>query len=380
MASLEELYRNFHDRVKNHGWTAPASLTTLPGSLQRKIERILRRRALAVALHTDEMFSNVQKAAGLYQDTAVRLYLLLTCIEIIGEMYRGDTFYPFGTWLETKKDSITKERNELLDQVLWQSDGRIDSSDHLLNAVRSIHRFYQEIHGFATHFYVFFRECLDGSLRSWIAQHCWVYKDNPLTIWAGLHLVGPGYSHTRTPELQRLTNARRIWDSLDIEQRIRQIAQCCQLIRNDYTHGLIATPATQDKRSWIEDEYKETLMAIQSDKILLATEHDFRQWQQLAQGSGTLFGVRTVTHDGRFIVLASDLEGKDVSTWLRQVYDSCARQFDHGDTVYILAHHQALATEEKPLTRHLEEWIDNGLKNIISTAGAQLPASADRLR
>jgi hypothetical protein len=366
MASLDELYRDFQARSESYGWARPIDLDAMHGRVHPRIERVLRRRALAVALHTDEIFSKIQKATGVYQDTALRLYLLLTCIEIIGEMYRGDSFYPFETWLKINKGAVAKERKGILDQQFSERGGDIDTSERLLEAVGTIHRRYKDIYGFATHFYVFFQECLDSSVRTWIAQHCWVYEDNPLTPWAALHLVEPGYSYTRTPELRRLTDSRRKWDRLDIDRRIRKIARCCQLIRNDYTHGLIATPAPQDKRSWFEDNDKQTLAAIEAGKIVLAPEEEFREWQKLAQGSGTMFGVNTVTHEGQFVARALDLDGEDYEQWLKKVCESCRRPFDHGDTVFIWTHNQALATREKPLTRHLEEWIDNGLKNIVS--------------
>ena len=293
MASLDELYRDFQARVESHGWARSVDFEALPEGLQPQIERILRRRALAVALHTDEIFSKIQKAAGVYQDTALRLYLLLTCIEIIGEMYRGDSFYPFDTWLKIKQGPVAKERKGILDHLFSKSGGNIDTPGRVLKAVKMIHRRYQDVYGFATHFHVFFHECLDSALRTWIAQHCWVYEDDPLTSWAALHLVELGYSYTHTPELQRLTDSRRRWDSLAIDQRIQKIARCCQLIRNDYTHGLIAAPAPQDKQSWFEDNDKQTLAAIEAGKIVLAPEEEFREWQKLAQGSGTMFGVNT---------------------------------------------------------------------------------------
>lgn len=63
MASLDELYRDFQARAESHGWARPVDLEALPAGVQPRIERVLRRRALAVVLHTDEIFSKFQKAA-----------------------------------------------------------------------------------------------------------------------------------------------------------------------------------------------------------------------------------------------------------------------------------------------------------------------------
>ena len=209
MASLDELYGDFRLRVESHGWERPIDFQSVAEDLKPEIEYILRRRALAVALHTDEIFSKFSKAAGIYQDTALRLYLLLTCIEIIGELHRGDRFYPFGIWLNVKKGCASKKRNEILQKLFPENSATIETPDRFLRIIKKFHRHYLDIHGFATHFYVFFNECLDSQLRTWILEQCWVYEDDPLTPWAALHMVEPGYSYNNTAELQRLTAARK---------------------------------------------------------------------------------------------------------------------------------------------------------------------------
>ena len=316
MESLDTLYASFRARCEARGWPSPTDLGTLSPDRQYQFDRLLRRMALASALQTDDLFPPLERTAGPSQGSALRLYLLLTCVDQLARVWRTDRFLIFKNWLETHDNVTTTQRTEALKVALSASGGTIESVQALSKAVITVYEQYKRVHGFRTNFYMFFQECLDPGLRDQIAAQSWVYRDEPFVRWDALHLVQEGYNERRTPDLARLSDARARWDGFGFEERLREIARVCEFIRNDYTHELVPTPVSRDRKPFFEDTQRATAAAILTGSITLVNEDEFTRLAQTEGGSCTWFSVRTVLHDGTLFPAAVDLSDKELNQWL----------------------------------------------------------------
>ena len=365
MKSLDALYTSFRARCEALGWPSPTDLGALSPDRQSQLDRLLRRLALASALQTDDPFPPLERSAGPSQVSALRLYLLLTCVDQLAQAWRTDRFLDFKDWLAIHDEEVATQRIRALEAALGDSGGKIESVQALSTVVTSTYDEYKRVHGFRTSFYRFFQECLDPDLRDQIVAQCWVYRDNPLVPWGALHLVQAGYNERRTPDLARLSDARARWDGFGIEERLRQIGRVCEYIRNDYTHGLLPTPVTGDRNPIFEDTERATAAAILMGAVTPVTEEEFTRLAQAEGGSGTWFSVRAVLHNGTLFPVAVDLSDKELNPWLEEVLARCHQPYDRGDTVFLWSHRLALATSAGALTTHLHAWLDNAISRLL---------------
>jgi hypothetical protein len=73
-------------------------------------------------------------------------------------------------------------------------------------------------------YFSFFTDAIDSETQNLIASNSWIYQDNPLEKWANLQNVKEGYTNLTSAENKRLTNARKRWDGLDINQKLFEVS------------------------------------------------------------------------------------------------------------------------------------------------------------
>lgn len=367
MPDTEDLYSNFRQRLTKEG---SGDLPVWPEVVESKRDQVglvLARLALSRALHTDEPISQLDREAGLWQGTAVRLYLYLTCLEMLGQLAGDSRYHSYSNWLGAKRGPSAEQRKDACQEAIREQGGAIISCESLAKALVAVHDAHLSHHGFRTNFHAFFDKCLDRNLITEIVEKCWVFEKCPEVCFAALHLVQPGYTSTNSdsPALARLADARSAWDRLDLGQRVRRIANVLEDVRNDYTHGLIPTHVPMDKEPWLVKEHSALAGSIASNKIRFVTDGEFDKLSMDTGKSGTWFGVQAIGDNDVFFVRKSGLANVKQESWVAQVLAECSRPVDRGDTIYVRHRKVALATGEMPLTQHLEKWIENGLKNAI---------------
>lgn len=367
MPDIKDLYSIFQQRSIENGWGEFPSWMDMEDVKRDKIGLVLSRLALARAIHTDEPISQLDREAGLWQGTALRLYLFLTCLEMLGRLARDSSYHSYTDWLCARREEIADQRRDACKKAIHEAENSINSCESLTTVLIAVNNAYNSQHGFMTHFRAFFDNCVDSDLINTIVQKCWVFKNCPDLCYAGLHTVQPGYTSAKSAStaLAKLAKARAAWDQLDLEKRVRRIADVLANIRNDYTHGLIPTYVPLDKTPWYITENSSIKGSIVSGKISYLSDRKFEKLSVNTHKSGKWFGVQAISHNDLFLVRKSDLANANQEAWLKQVLDRCSIPIDMGDTIYMRHHKVAFATCEMPLTQHLEKWIDNGLKNII---------------
>lgn len=127
-----ELFNSVKEDIASKGWGDVPDLNTLDDTGKKIIELILKRFALAKALQTDEHQSPINREAGYYQDTALRLYLLLTCMEILGRLGSDNLFVDFSSWLITKKSPIKEERDKFVEDLFNKYEVESDSTEYII--------------------------------------------------------------------------------------------------------------------------------------------------------------------------------------------------------------------------------------------------------
>ena len=82
----------------------------------------------------------------------------------------------------------------------------------------------------------------------------------------------------------------------------------------------------------------------------------------------TLNKINCLLDDGTLIVQDSDFNGTDKKSWLSIYKERANVNYDRGDTIFVHSIHMAIATPEKALTYHIEDWILNAIKNILQNS------------
>lgn len=337
-------------------------------SLQIKIQSVLRRINLANTISEEEVKKWVTVTNEEFEVSALQTYLLLTCVNMLGELNKVEPPLSFLAWLDTSNSSSIKNlRDEAINKSI-SSIGSVDDQNKAIKLIKSVFAQYRLNNSIESNFFYFFTDALDQDTQNWISSNCWIYQDNPLEKWANLQNVKEGYSNLMSPENKRLTNARKRWDALDSYQKLYEVSQFLEALFNQYNLCIVNPPVKFEKDP-ISKVWKDIDIAVNEHRLNYLSNNLFNQLG--TDGQKFRFNeVRCVYKEEELYILESDVKDRDRDNWLKKLQEWLKTKIDagkaHGDTVFLFSRSQALVIPEKPLAITLENWIDAAIKNIIA--------------
>jgi hypothetical protein len=357
------------DKVLNK----PIIATDLPNwnkadaSLQNKIQLALQRVNLSKSLYDDEISKWITASNDNFELSSLRTYLLLTSVNMLGEISRTEAPLTFLSWLDTANSVTTKSiREESISKAI-NSIGVVDDQKKATKLIKSVFAQYRLNNSVESNFFSFFTDALDNDVQNWIASNCWIYQDNPLEKWANLQNVREGYSNTTSNENKRLTNARKRWDGLDSYQKLFEISQFTEVLFNQYNLCQTNPPVKLDKDP-IAKVWRDIDQSVSEYKVNYLSNSLFNQLG--TDGQKFKFNeVRCVFKAEELIVFEGDVREKDREVWLKRLSDWLKTKINSGDaageTIFLSAKNQAFVLTENNLPTSLEKWIDKAIKNIL---------------
>lgn len=337
-------------------------------SLQIKIQSVLRRINLANTIADEDVRKWITVTNEAFEVSALQTYLLLTCLNMLGELNKVDPPLSFLAWLDTSNSSSIKTlRDEAITKSI-NSIGSIDDQAKAVKLIKSVFAQYRLNNSIESNFFYFFTDALDQDTQNWISSNCWIYQDNPLEKWSNLQNVKEGYSNLTSPENKRLTNARKRWDALDSYQKLYEVSQFLEALFNQYNVCMVNPPVKFEKDP-ISKVWKDIDIAVSEHRLNYLSNNLFNQ----LGGDGQKFRfneVRCVYKDEELYILETDVKDRDRDNWLKKLQEWLKTKIDagkaHGDTVFLFGRSQALVIPEKTLPAILESWIDSAIKNVIA--------------
>jgi hypothetical protein len=337
-------------------------------SLQNKLQFVLRRVNLAKSLQDDDISKWMGASNETYELNALRTYLLLSAVNLIGEIIRVDTPMTFLSWLDTSNSITTRSiREESISKAI-NSVGVVDDQKKAVKLIKSVFAQYKLTNSVDSNYFSFFTDALDSETQNWIATNSWIYQDNPLEKWANLQNVKEGYSNLTSAENKRLTNARKRWDVLDSNQRLFEVSQFLEFLFNQYNLCQVNPPVKMDKDP-VAKVWKDIDQAVGEYKVNYLSNSLFNQLG--ADGQKFKFNeVRCVFKEEELIVFEGDVREKDRELWLKRLSEWLKTKIDSenaiGETIFLTPKNQALVLAGENLTTLLEKWIDKAVKNILN--------------
>lgn len=337
-------------------------------SLQIKIQSVLRRINLANTIAEEDVKKWITVTNETFEVSALQTYLLLTCLNMLGELNKVEPPLSFLAWLDTSNSSSIKSlRDEAITKSI-NSIGSIDDQAKAVKLIKSVFAQYRLNNSIESNFFYFFTDALDQETQNWISSNCWIYQDNPLEKWANLQNVKEGYSNLTSPENKRLTNARKRWDALDSYQKLYEVSQFLEALFNQYNVCMVNPPVKFEKDP-ISKVWKDIDIAVSEHRLNYLSNNLFNQ----LGGDGQKFRfneVRCVYKDEELYILETDVKDRDRDNWLKKLQEWLKTKIDagkaQGDTVFLFSRSQALVISEKKLPAILETWIDAAIKNVIA--------------
>lgn len=332
-------------------------------SLQNKIQSVVKR---LDAYHS--ILSNPNSENEKNVNLSLRIQLLLTCINSLGEISRTDTPLSFLSWLDTSNSVTIKSiREEAINKTI-NSIGYIDDEKKAVKLIKSVFAQYKLNNSVESNFFSFFTDAIDNDTQNKIASNNWIYQDNPLEKWASLQNVKEGYSNTTTIENKRLTNARKRWDSLDSYQKLFEISQFAESLFNQFNLCQENQPVELEKDP-IAKVWRDIEQSVRDHKINYLSDSLFNQLG--VDGQKFKFNeVRCVFKDEDLIVYEGDVREKDRDTWLKRLSDWLKTKIDSGsnsgEAIFLFSKNQALVLSENNLESSLNIWIDKAIRNILN--------------
>lgn len=336
-------------------------------SLQNKLQFVLRRVNLAKSLLDDEVSKWINASNESYELSSLRTYLLLSCINMIGEIRRAENPMTFLAWLDTTNSLTTRSiREESINKVI-NSLGVVDDQKKAVKLIKSVFAQYRLTNSVDSNYFLFFTDALDIETQSWIVTNTWIYQDNPLEKWANLQNVREGYSNLTSAENKRLTNARKRWDSLDTNQRLFEVSQFLEFLFNQYNLCQVNSPVKMDKDP-VAKVWKDIDQAVSDYKVNYLSNSLFNHIG--SDGQKFKFNeVRCVFKEEELIVFEGDVREKDRELWLKRLSEWLKTKIDsenvRGETIFLSPKNQALVLSGENLETLLERWIDVGVKNLL---------------
>jgi len=336
-------------------------------ALQNKLQFVLRRINLSNSLYDEEISKWITATNETFELSALRTYLLLTCVNMLGEISRAEAPLTFLSWLDTANSVTTRSiREESINKAI-NSIGVVDDQKKAIKLIKSVFAQYRLNNSVESNFFSFFTDALDNDSQNWISSNCWIYQDNPLEKWANLQNVKEGYSNTTSNENKRLTNARKRWDALDSYQKLFEISQFTEFLFNQYNLCQTNPPVKLEKDP-IAKVWRDIDQAVSDYKVNYLSNSLFNQIG--ADGQKFKFNeVRCVYKEEELIVFEGDVREKDREVWLKRLSDWLKTKIDSGnisgETIFLSPKNQALVIAENNFSSSLEKWINKAIKNIL---------------
>jgi hypothetical protein len=337
-------------------------------SLQNKLQFVLRRVNLSKSFLDDDVSKWVNASNEPYELSSLRTYLLLSCVNMIGEICRTDTPITFLSWLDTSNSVTTRSiREESISKAI-NSVGVIDDQKKAVKLIKSVFAQYKLTNSVDSNYFSFFTDALDVETQNWVASNSWIYQDNPLEKWANLQNVKEGYTNLTSAENKRLTNSRKRWDGLDINQKLFEVSQFLEFLFNQYNLCQVNPPVKMDKDP-VAKVWKDIDQAVSEYKVNYLSNSLFNQMG--ADGQKFKFNeVRCVFKEEELIVFEGDVREKDRELWLKRLSEWVKTKIDSenaiGETIFLAPKNQALVLSGENLAPLLEKWIDRAVKNILN--------------
>ena len=336
-------------------------------SLQNKLQFVLRRVSLSKSLQDDDVSKWINASNEPYELSALRTYLLLSCVNMIGEISNADTPVTFLSWLDTGNSVTTRSiREESINKAI-NSVGVIDDQNKAVKLIKSVFAQYKLTNSVDSNYFSFFTDSLDSGTQNWIATNCWIYQDNPLEKWANLQNVKEGYTNIASAENKRLTNARKRWDTLDLNQKLFEVSLFLEFLFNQYNLCQVNSPIKMDKDP-VAKVWKDIETAVGEYKVNYLSNSLFNHLG--TDGQKFKFNeVRCVFKEEELIVFEGDVREKDRELWLKRLSEWVKTKIDSenasGETIFLNPKNQALVLSGDNLVTLLEKWIDKAVKNIL---------------
>ena len=337
-------------------------------SLQNKIQFVLKRLSLAKSLQDEEVSKWINASNESYELSSLKTYLLLSCINMLGELSRTDNPISFLAWLDTSNSVTTRSiREESISKAIG-SVGIIDDKKKAVKFIKSVFAQYKLTNSVDSNYFSFFTDALDSETQSWISSNCWIYQDNPLEKWANLQNVKEGYNNLTSSENKRLTNSRKRWDALDSNQRLFEVSQFLEFFFNQYNLCQVNPPVKMDKDP-VAKVWRDIDQAVGEYKVNYLSNSLFNHLG--ADGQKFKFNeVRCVFKEEELIVFEGDVREKDRELWLKRLSEWLKTKIESenavGETIFLSPKNQALVLSGDNLLTLLEKWIDKGIKNILN--------------
>jgi len=337
-------------------------------SLQNKLQFVLRRVNLSKSFLDDDISKWVNASNEPYELSSLRTYLLLSCVNMIGEISRTDTPITFLSWLDTSNSVTTRSiREESINKAI-NSVGVVDDQKKAVKLIKSVFAQYRLTNSVDSNYFSFFTDALDTETQNWIASNSWIYQDNPLEKWANLQNVKEGYANLTSAENKRLTNSRKRWDGLDNNQKLFEVSQFLEFLFNQYNLCQVNPPVKMDKDP-VAKVWKDIDLAVSEYKVNYLSNSLFNQMG--ADGQKFKFNeVRCVFKEEELIVFEGDVREKDRELWLKRLSEWVKTKIDSenavGETIFLAPKNQALVLSGENLAPLLEKWIDKAVKNILN--------------
>ena len=186
------------------------------------VNLILRRLKLAENIGTGELFNHVNFSVGSYEESALKLHLIITCIELSSKFRSDEEHIHFLDWLNKKK----KEGFDIT-----QPDGSTNSE-----VAKSFFECYNKTYGVNTQYKYFFMKGLNRKDQDWLLSLCWCWKSKKMEYMPmlGFYLEQEQSSTTNFEPVVCFNK----WKSFDRDKKVKMIASTVYSCRNAYTHSL----------------------------------------------------------------------------------------------------------------------------------------------
>lgn len=339
----------------------------LDKSLQSRLQSLLKRAGLATSLDDEDIRTRISIKTDDNEVSYLRTFLLLSCANQLGEIFKSDSPLSFLNWLDTTNSSYIRNTREDIVHKAIGSLGIIDDEAKATKLIKSVFAQYKLNSQVDSNFYYFFKEGLSLELQYKISDNCWIYQDSPLERWANLQNVKEGYNNVSTPENKKLGNARKRWDMLEHSQKLLEISQFIENLFNQYSVCVIPGNERPDKDP-IAKVWRDVLETIKEYRINYLSNSLFNQLA--SEGEKFKFNeVRCVFKDNELYIHENEVRDKDRDIWLHRLGEWIKTKTEAGDspgeTIFLPSKNQAFVVGGNSFSLSLEEWIESSIRNII---------------
>ena len=339
----------------------------LEKNLQNKLNYILKRASLATSVDDDDIKTRISIKTDDNEAAYLRNFLLLSCANMLGEIFKSDAPLSFLNWLDTSNSTHIRNTREDIVQKAIGSLGIIDDEAKATKLIKSVFAQYKLNSQIDSNFFYFFKEGLSLELQYKISDTCWIYQDSPIERWANLQNVKEGYGNVSTPENKRLTNARKRWDTLEHSQKLLEISQFIENLFTQYSLCILPSDEKPDKDP-VTKIWRDVLDTIKDYRINYLSNSLFNLLG--AEGEKFKFNeVRCVFKDNELYIHENEVRDKDRDVWLHRLSEWLKTKTEAvdspGEAIFLTAKNQALVISGNTFSLSLEEWIESSVRNII---------------